>query len=79
MEKGTIRCTHMMRDWKQTILPMPTAAARHSPGVLSLQSALVVAGGDTLSYSYTTAVEIFKPDICHSGTGLTHYQELIEA
>ena len=31
------------KSWKQTIPPMPTA--RHSPGVLSLQSALVVAGG----------------------------------
>ena len=37
---------------------MPTA--RWSAGVLSLQSALVVAGGCT-SY-YTSAVEIFKPD-----------------
>ena len=44
------------RKWKQTIPPMPTA--RHSPGVLSLQSALVVAGGSV----YTAAVEIFKPD-----------------
>ena len=35
---------------------MPTA--RSSPGVLSLQSALVVADGS----SYTAAVEIFKPD-----------------
>ena len=44
---------------------MPTA--RRSPGVLSLQSALVVVGGDTsstlsLSSLYTAAVEIFKPD-----------------
>ena len=31
------------RKWKQTIPPMPTA--RYSTGVLSLQSALVVAGG----------------------------------
>ena len=43
------------RKWKQTIPPMPTA--RHSPGVLSLQSVLVVAGGCTPS-----SVEIFKPD-----------------
>ena len=45
---------------------MPTA--RSSPGVLSLQSALVVAGGAALSlsppyYTYAAAVEIFKPDI----------------
>ena len=40
---------------------MPTA--RHSPGVLSLQSALVVAGGYMpSSSSFTAAVEIFKPD-----------------
>ena len=38
---------------------MPTA--RWSPGVLSLQSALVVAGG--CISGHTAAVEIFKPDI----------------
>ena len=47
------------RKWKQTIPPMPTA--RHSPGVLDLQSALVVAGGDT-DEGETIVVEIFKPD-----------------
>ena len=47
------------QKWKQTIPPMPTA--RDSPGVLSLQSALVVAGGDTSS-GVTDIVEIFKPD-----------------
>ena len=60
-------CTYDERSqkWKQTIPPMPTA--RRTLGVLSLQSALVVAGGyqgrygDTPS-SYTAAVEIFKPD-----------------
>ena len=46
------------QKWKQIIPPMPTA--RDSPGVLSLQSALVVAGGGILSQ--TGAVEIFKPD-----------------
>ena len=46
------------QKWKQTIPPIPTA--RWYPGVLSLQSALVVAGGNTSSY--TAAVEIFKPD-----------------
>ena len=46
------------RKWKQTIPPMPTA--RESPGVLSLQSALVVAGG--ASSDYVALVEIFKPD-----------------
>ena len=37
--------------------------ARYFPGVLSLQSALVVVGGDTSSsfMSYTDIVEIFKP------------------
>ena len=43
------------RKWKQTIPPMPTA--RRSPGVLSLQSALVVAGGVEIE-----EVEIFKLD-----------------
>ena len=44
------------KKWKLTITPMPTA--RCSPGVVSHQSALVVAGGSP----YTGAVEIFKPD-----------------
>ena len=48
------------RKWKQTIPPMPTA--RHSTGVLSLQSALVVAGGGTSYGEYTDAVEILKAD-----------------
>ena len=47
------------RRWRQTIPSIPTA--RWYPGVLSFQSALVVAGGNT-SLSYTGAVEIFKPD-----------------
>ena len=47
------------RKWKQTIPPMPTA--RDSPGVVSLQSALVVAGGDS-DEGETIVVEIFKPD-----------------
>ena len=34
------------KKWKQTIPPMPTA--RDGPGVLSLPSALVVAGGETM-------------------------------
>ena len=50
------------RRWKETIPPIPTA--RSFPGVLSLQSALIVAGGATLSFpaSFTAVVEIFKPD-----------------
>ena len=48
------------RKWKQILPPMPTA--RHSPGVLSLQSVLVVAGGFTSIFEYTDAVEIFKAD-----------------
>ena len=45
------------KKWRQTIPPMPTA--RCHPGVLSLQSALVVAGG----VPYTgSVVEIFKAD-----------------
>ena len=46
------------KKWKQKILPMPTA--RWSPGVLSLQSALVVAGG--VDNTESNAVEIFKAD-----------------
>ena len=50
------------RKWKQTIPPMPTA--RRFPGILSLPSALIVAGGNTPSLSSlnTDVVEIFKPD-----------------
>ena len=48
------------RKWKQTIPPMPTA--RQYPGVLSLQSALVVAGGSRGFRVYTDAVEVFKSD-----------------
>ena len=48
------------RKWKQTIPPMPTA--RYSTSVLSLQSALLVAGGDPSFATYTNAVEMFKPD-----------------
>ena len=44
------------KKWKQTIPPIPTV--RYSPGVLSLQSALVVAGG----FPYRGVVEIFKAD-----------------
>ena len=47
------------KKWKQTIPPMPRT--KWSPGVLSLQSALVVAGGFT-SFSYTAAVDVFKTD-----------------
>ena len=48
------------RKWKQTLPPMATG--RRSPGVLSLQSALVVAGGFTSIGEYTDAVEICKAD-----------------
>ena len=46
------------RRWKQTVPPMCTA--RDGCGVLSLQSALVVAGGETPLGTYTNTVEIFK-------------------
>ena len=48
------------QKWKKIIPPMPTA--RHSPGVLSLQLALIVAGGDRELWAYISAVEIFKAD-----------------
>ena len=48
------------RKWKRVIPPMPTA--RFYPSVLSLKSALVVAGGDTDICDYTDVIEIFKLD-----------------
>ena len=48
------------RKWKQTLPPMPTA--RYFADVLSLQSALVVAGGNTSLIEYTDTIEIFKAD-----------------
>ena len=59
MSNDVYTCDERSRKWKQTIPPMPTA--RWSPGVLSLQSALVVAGGVIVT-RHTNAVEIFKPD-----------------
>ena len=61
-------------EWKQTIPPMPTA--RRSPGVLSLQSALLVAGGSEVGTGLGSiakviildkadcvrSVEVFRPD-----------------
>ena len=49
------------QKWKQTIPSM--SVARESPSVLSLQSALVVAGGNTQLGEYTDIIEIFKPDM----------------
>ena len=48
------------QTWEQTFPFMPTA--RDSPGILSLPSVLIVAGGDGGILAYTAAVEIFKPD-----------------
>ena len=50
------------KEWKQTIPPMPTG--RILPSCLSLQSALIVAGGvcDSFLMDGTNVVEIFKPD-----------------
>ena len=66
MKKGDSRSNNEIftydeqsKKWKKTLPPMPTA--RRFPGVTSLQSALVVAGGHT-STVYTDAVEIFKAD-----------------
>ena len=68
-KKGDDRATNEVftfdkrsRKWRPILPPMPTA--RYSPGVLSLPSALVVAGGltsDPLD-SFKNAVEIFKAD-----------------
>ena len=46
------------RKWKHTIPPMPTA--RFDSGVLSLQSVLVVAGGEIEDKTHTKAVEVLK-------------------
>ena len=48
------------KKWKQVIPSMPTA--RYFTGVLSLQSALIVAGGCLSVHTYSDAVEVFKPD-----------------
>ena len=48
------------QKWKQTIHPMPTV--RWSTSVLSLPSALIVAGGISLPSYYIDAVEIFQSD-----------------
>lgn len=45
------------RKWKQTLPPMPTA--RHSPVVVSFESALVVAGGTKEGEVYANVVEIY--------------------
>ena len=50
------------QTWKPSIPPMPTA--RCSPAVLSLHSALIVAGGNTelFASTRTTAVEVFREE-----------------
>lgn len=47
-----------IRRWKQTVPVMPTA--RFAASVLSLKSALIVAGGRSTPSSFTDAVEVFK-------------------
>ena len=47
-----------LQKWKNKLPPMPTA--RFDPGVLSLQSALVVAGGEVADMECTNVVEILK-------------------
>ena len=49
------------KKWTKRLPPMPTA--KHSMGVLSLQSALVAAGGYDSSGNYSARIEIFKPEI----------------
>ena len=46
-----------LQQWEQTIPPMPTA--RQSPGVLSIESALIVANG-YISDRFANTVEIFQ-------------------
>lgn len=50
-----------LQKWDaQTIPPMPTA--RQSPGVLSLESGLIVASGYTADEEFANTVEIFQPN-----------------
>ena len=58
------------KTWKQTIPPMPTA--RYLPGVLSLQSALVVAGGAYLKEKERGFADFFKGPF--SGIDLQHVE-----
>ena len=54
------------KTWKQTIPPMPTA--RWYPGVLSLQSALVVAGGACIRCRQPGLVDFLKMPFSHQST-----------
>ena len=47
-----------LNQWEETIPSMPTA--RQSPGVLSLESALIVASGFTAGQEFANTVEIFQ-------------------
>ena len=57
-----MKCIHnydeQAKSWKQTIPSMPTA--RYLPGVLSLQSALVVAGGAYLQEREPRFADLFR-------------------
>ena len=48
------------KKWKKTLPPMPTA--RNMAAVLSLESAIVVAGGQIDTETNTDAIEVFKQD-----------------
>ena len=61
ISNGMYTYNRRAKKWKDSHFPaLPTA--RSCPDVLSFQSALVVAGGHTLSSYYTAAVDIFKPN-----------------
>ena len=49
-----------LNKWKKIIPPMPTA--KDSPAVISLQSALITAGGHTQFNQHITNVEVFISD-----------------
>ena len=59
---GSMRRMHMMSNHKHGSSPFLPCQQLDGPGVLSLQSALVVAGGYTLSTLYVNTVEIFTSD-----------------
>ena len=54
---GVYSYNEQLQQWEQTIPPMPTG--RHSPGVLSLESALIVVSGYTANQELANSVEIF--------------------
>ena len=64
------------KTWKQTIPPMPTA--RWYPGVLSLQSALVVAGGACIRSRQPGLIEFLRTHFSRVNLSHTEYFCVVE-